>query len=242
MYDLSDALKFVLKFEGGFVRHPADPGGATNKGVTQATYDSYRRKKKLPIQTVANITSAEVTEIYEEMYWEASRAKWLQPPLALAVFDTAVNFGVSGAIRRLQQALGLRPTGKWTQQTSERVHAADPLVVAREIVRLRIAHRHYRVQQKPSQRAFLKGWLNRDRDLLKAVDRLAGAGMLTIIQNGQHADIQVVDDNYLLDMLAHDVEPDVLSELSQDDIWFADRAPNAPVLIVDDDTDTIQGV
>jgi lysozyme family protein len=241
MYSLSEALKFVLKWEGGFVNHPSDPGGATNKGITQGTYDSYRRKKKLPIQTVANITSAEVTEIYEEMYWEASRAKWLQPPLALAVFDTAVNFGVGGAIRRLQQALGLKPTGKWTPQTSERVHAADALAVAREIVRLRIAHRHYRVQQKPSQRVFLKGWLNRDRDLLKAVDRLAGIGVLTLVSDGP-TDIQTVDDSYLLDMLAHDVEPDTLHELSQDDAPSADRAPNTPILTAEDDTDVIQGV
>jgi hypothetical protein len=36
------ALEMVLHHEGGFVDHPADPGGATNRGVTQATYDAYR--------------------------------------------------------------------------------------------------------------------------------------------------------------------------------------------------------
>ena len=33
------ALPFVLRWEGGYVNHPKDPGGATNKGVTQRVYD-----------------------------------------------------------------------------------------------------------------------------------------------------------------------------------------------------------
>ena len=36
------ALTFVLRWEGGYVDHPADPGGATNYGVTQRTYDAWR--------------------------------------------------------------------------------------------------------------------------------------------------------------------------------------------------------
>ena len=35
------SLKMVLKHEGGFVDHPKDPGGATNKGVTRQTYESF---------------------------------------------------------------------------------------------------------------------------------------------------------------------------------------------------------
>lgn len=37
---LDPALKFVLRWEGGFVDHPDDPGGRTNKGVTQKVYDA----------------------------------------------------------------------------------------------------------------------------------------------------------------------------------------------------------
>jgi len=36
----AQALKQVLKYEGGYVDHPKDPGGPTNRGVTQAVYDS----------------------------------------------------------------------------------------------------------------------------------------------------------------------------------------------------------
>ena len=37
------ALPVVLRFEGGYADHPNDPGGATNKGITQAVFDAYRR-------------------------------------------------------------------------------------------------------------------------------------------------------------------------------------------------------
>ncbi len=36
------ALSLVLKHEGGFADHPADPGGATMMGITQATLAQWR--------------------------------------------------------------------------------------------------------------------------------------------------------------------------------------------------------
>ena len=47
-----DALPFVLQWEGGYVNHPNDPGGATNKGVTQKVYDAWRAKNGLPAREV----------------------------------------------------------------------------------------------------------------------------------------------------------------------------------------------
>ena len=41
---LSSALPFVLRWEGGFVDHPTDPGGRTNKGVTQKVYNAWRTR------------------------------------------------------------------------------------------------------------------------------------------------------------------------------------------------------
>lgn len=38
----------ILKWEGGYVNHPFDKGGPTNKGITIETYESYCRKKRLP--------------------------------------------------------------------------------------------------------------------------------------------------------------------------------------------------
>ena len=39
--NFEDALKHVLVHEGGYVDHPKDPGGATNKGVTLAVFQRF---------------------------------------------------------------------------------------------------------------------------------------------------------------------------------------------------------
>lgn len=98
------ALRFVLRWEGGYSDHPADPGGATNMGITQATYDAWRRRQGLPPQPVRNISINEVQAIYRTMYWDPIGADSLPDPLALAAFDLAVNSGVDTARRALREA------------------------------------------------------------------------------------------------------------------------------------------
>jgi lysozyme family protein len=175
--EFEDALKFVLKWEGGFTNHPKDPGGATNKGITQKVYDVYKVSRKHPKMSVKHILDFEVKDIYETKYWDLVRAKWLKAPLGLVMFDTAVNFGPAGAIRRLQKALKVKITGTWTQEISDVIHECDAGKVALEICKLRKIWRNYRVKQNPSQKVFLKGWLNRDNDLINEVNKLLGASI-----------------------------------------------------------------
>ena len=52
MADVKKLAPFILKWEGGFVNDPDDLGGATNMGITIATYRVYRKRKGLPEPTV----------------------------------------------------------------------------------------------------------------------------------------------------------------------------------------------
>lgn len=104
-------LDKVLEFEGGYVNHPKDPGGATNHGVTQRVYDSYRASKGKARQTVKNITNGEIGDIYKKQYWDAVRGDDLPSGLDLAVFDFAVNSGPVRAIRTLQKVSGVEADG-----------------------------------------------------------------------------------------------------------------------------------
>lgn len=162
---LTTALKFSLRWEGGYVNHPDDPGGATNKGVTQDTYDTYRINNRLPTQGVDRITDKEVHDIYFSMYWQPSQAPLMVLPLAIAHFDTAVNFGVGGAVEFLQEALGISADGIFGPGTQKALLANNNAQTAQKIVRGRINYRNQRVDSNPSQEVFLVGWLNRDNDL-----------------------------------------------------------------------------
>ena len=177
---LSEALQFTLKWEGGYTNHPKDPGGATNFGIIQVRYDEYRKFKGLQLNPVKNITVAEYIEIYDKYYWDPVRAQYLDGTLGLALFDTAVNMGTGGAISRLQKALNVPITGKWTQAISDVIHQSDQTAVALTICKLRIAKRYARVKQRADQVVFLRGWLNRDNALIAKVKSMAGIKSMSV--------------------------------------------------------------
>jgi len=190
---LTEALKFTLKWEGGFTNDPVDPGGATNKGIIQSVYNRYRRRKGLDIRSVKNLTEQEMLEIYEKDYWDLVRAKYLKSPLGLVMFDTCVNMGPSGSISRLQMALGLKVTGSWTKEISEVIHTCDAGAIALQICRLRFAKRYARVKEDERQRKFLRGWLNRDNDLAKEVRKMIGANIMSD-EDDDYIDPDLIDE------------------------------------------------
>lgn len=98
-------LKEVLRHEGGYVNHPQDAGGATNFGVTQATYDGYRRRRNLLPRSVKLITADEVADCYRSQYWDKVCGDQLPKGIDFCVFDAAVNSGAPRAEKWLQQAI-----------------------------------------------------------------------------------------------------------------------------------------
>lgn len=88
------AMSIIFENEGGYSDNPNDPGRKTNLGITQATLNNYRKRKKLPHKNVTELTKEEAKQIYYEDYWLASRANKIKDKkLALAVFDGEVNHG-----------------------------------------------------------------------------------------------------------------------------------------------------
>jgi len=83
-----DALKFVLKWEGGYSNDPNDPGGETKFGISKRSY---------PNLDIKNLTLEQAKEIYFQNYWLKAGCDELTSPLDIIVFDTAVNMGVSRA-------------------------------------------------------------------------------------------------------------------------------------------------
>jgi len=166
------ALAFSLRWEGGWSSHPSDPGGDTMRGVTQSTYNAFRQSQGLSKRSVKFITDSEVLQIYRYRYWQPCKAELMVPPLAVAHLDTAINFGVSGAFKFLQEALGLEIDGVFGPNTQAALNKHNNQATALKYLACRIAYRHQRVKKRPSQNVFLQGWLNRDRDLEKLILKL----------------------------------------------------------------------
>jgi lysozyme family protein len=110
--DFSRAEAVVLVYEGGKVDDPHDPGGRTNEGVTQTTYNAYRRSKGLPLQDVYLMPADERDAIYKREFWDRISGDTLPTGLDLVVYDGAVNSGVAQSIKWLQASLGSSYAGQ----------------------------------------------------------------------------------------------------------------------------------
>jgi lysozyme family protein len=155
------SLPFILRWEGGFVDHPADPGGRTNRGVTQRVYDAWRKRQGMSQRDVKLIDDAEVGAIYEADYWLPPRCDLLESQLDLVQFDTAVNMGVGRAVRFLQTAVGCGSDGDFGPATERAVAACDQGSTISTYCDVREAFYRRLAERKPELALFLKGWLNR---------------------------------------------------------------------------------
>jgi lysozyme family protein len=159
-------LPIILASEGGFVDDPADPGGATNLGITRATLCGWLGRSA-SLADVAALSPATVAPIYRARYWNPAHAGDCPPGVDLMVFDEAVNQGVGRALATLQAAVGVAADGAFGPATQAALAATDPASLVRAIAANRESH--YRAL--PTFPRFGRGWLSRlDRTTALALD------------------------------------------------------------------------
>ena len=165
----------VIAREGDFVDHPADKGGPTRWGISESVarrFGYMDEMKQLP-RDVARV-------VYKQQYWYApgfDEVARLAPKLAVELFDTGVNMGTATAVGFLQRALNAlnrngtdygdiavdRIIGKATLQALSsfccRRGASAEAVLTKAIDALQGAHYVRLAEARPSQEAFLYGWL-----------------------------------------------------------------------------------
>lgn len=90
-------LPITLAYEGGYVDHPKDPGGATNLGITIKTLSGWLGRPATKAEVKA-LTVDKAAPIYRRNYWDAAGCGGYRPGADLCVFDGAVNSGVSRSV------------------------------------------------------------------------------------------------------------------------------------------------
>ena len=171
--NFSEALKLVLKHEGNFSDHPQDPGGATMKGITLATFRRYIDAKATK-DDLRHITQAQLENVYRRHYWNAVKADDLPDGVDYACFDFAVNSGPSRAAKYLQAAVGVRQDGKIGQQTIAAVKSRVAPTVIHDLCDRRMAF----LKGLKTWPTFRKGWTSRVTDVrAKALGMAAKSGL-----------------------------------------------------------------
>jgi len=153
---LQRALSLVLADEGGFVDDPRDPGGATNHGVTLATYRALM-KPGATVADLKNISQAKLATIYRDHFWNAVRADDLPAGVDYAVFDYAVNSGPNRAAKALQSVVGAATDGKIGPLALVAVARKPPAATITLICNSRLVF----LETLPTWDHFGKGWAAR---------------------------------------------------------------------------------
>lgn len=92
--------------------------------------------------------------------------------LAVVQFDIAVLFGVGGAVKFLQEALGVTADGIFGPVTAAALQANNNKQTAKKMIEKRIVFHNKRVAENPRQKVFLQGWLNRANQLRDFIENL----------------------------------------------------------------------
>jgi lysozyme family protein len=151
-----EALAHILKYEGGYVNHPSDPGGMTNLGVTKRVWEEWIGRPATEAD-MRSLTPAMVAPLYKKRYWDAIRGDDLPSGVDLCVVDCAVNAGPGRAARFLQQAVGVTADGQIGPKTIAAVTAIPADQVIEKFCNLREAH----YKSLDTFATFGKGWMNR---------------------------------------------------------------------------------
>lgn len=159
---------YIKKWEGGFANDPADRGGATNKGVTIATFEAYCKAKSLPrpnVERLKRMTDGEWLDILKTMFWDRWQAdKIKSQKLANILVDWVWGSGVYG-IKIPQRILGVKQDGIVGNKTLEALNAQDPDKLFQVIYEARKKYLNDITISRPINKRFLKGWLNRLEDI-----------------------------------------------------------------------------
>ncbi|MDJ0278724.1 glycosyl hydrolase 108 family protein [Sphingomonas sp. 2R-10] len=173
--DVTRLIDDVIDREGGYVDHPADRGGPTRYGITQAV-----ARAEGYTQAMRDLPRALAARIYRRRYWQLpafDRIATRAPALAAELFDTGVNMGPAVAATFLQRVLNAlnRQQRDWPDLTvdanigARTLTALDTLLATRgpaaeavlvKAINVLQGERYLRLAEtRPANEAFLYGWL-----------------------------------------------------------------------------------
>ena len=174
--DIDLLIEDLIEREGDYTNHPADRGGPTRFGITEAVARAHGYAGAM-----ARLPRDEAAAIYRRLYWLRPRFDQVAeraPRVAVELFDTGANMGPAVATTFLQRALtalnrnggdypDLVPDGRIGDQTlaaldaffGQRGQAGGETVLLRALEALQ-GERYLRLaERRPANEAFLYGWL-----------------------------------------------------------------------------------
>jgi lysozyme family protein len=182
-FDIS--FEKTMKFEGGYSNNPNDSGGETYKGISRKNFPSWEgwniidsiKPKKITVSSLKGKNIDDMVKVfYKEKFWDKIKGDGIINQLfANILFDSIVNMGIQRPVKFLQASLNeLDSTNKLSEDgiygdktyntllkylDSNEDEKLNQLII--KFNERRKAFYQKIVNNNPSQKVFLKGWLKR---------------------------------------------------------------------------------
>lgn len=186
MIGVSDKFRrchaFVARWEGGYTDDKNDAGGVTNYGVSKRFLEDLARREPVRVamlgidipvtkRTIRELTKDQAMRLFHDEFWKPLRCDELPMPVALCLYDMAVNHGGFGAVRICQKACndagyGLAVDGIIGPKTIKALCGMSRVAGLTTIAAERQRYYDDIVRRKPSQEDFINGWTNRCNAML----------------------------------------------------------------------------
>lgn len=188
MADFNKFIPFVLKWATGVTRqrnesieslfsrakrsgwsnHPLDHGGPTQCDVTLTTYRTYCRRNALPApseEDLRHIPFSHWKDILKTLFWNQWQADRISnQSLAELLVDWVWGSG-GKSIRAAQKIIGVQADGIVGEKTISAINGANPKLLFSKLHVGRVEYANNIVKRNPSQKIWLRGWLNRINDI-----------------------------------------------------------------------------
>lgn len=173
MSDFNEAIKVILRHEGGWVDHPSDPGGETNFGISSLII----RREGITAQQLGvphmmpgylKLMKVEAAiGIYKQLFWDRYRyGNIVDQTAATKVFDCGVNCGPGRAHRMAQAAANacgqkLIVDGILGPATFAGINACDPRAFVYAFADEMMGYYQAIVRKNPRLEVFIRNWSRR---------------------------------------------------------------------------------
>lgn len=165
MAKLEPLAKFILSYEGGYVNDPHDLGGATNRGVTIATWKAQGYDKngdgRIDVEDLKQISVEDAVGIMRKNYWNRWKADGIEDQsLANALVDWTWASGANGIIIP-QKLLGVTADGIVGPKTLAALNNVYAPVFFEQLRKRRLRFIDGIIRNRPEQKRFMEGWYRR---------------------------------------------------------------------------------
>jgi lysozyme family protein len=165
--DIKNLAPIIAKWEGGYVNDPVDKGGATNMGITLDTWKhvGYDKNGDGKInETDIKLLNKDDFKAVLRKYWDKWRADEIKnQSIANILVDWYWGSGKWGIVIP-QRILGVIADGVVGAKTIQALNNTNQEILFDKIYQARVKFLMDIVKNNPSQKRFLKGWLNRLAD------------------------------------------------------------------------------